>query len=79
MNDTFYHEQLVIYQAYNDFAETEEEHRNNFTVDAQYLKTMVKLLQEAILPPVEAEIVKLETTYELIKDDELTFSIKANW
>jgi hypothetical protein len=79
LNDTFYHEQLVIYQAYNDFAETEEEHRNNFTVDAQYLKTMVKLLQEAILPPVEAEIVKLETTYDLIKDDELTFSIKANW
>jgi hypothetical protein len=79
LNDTFYHEQLVIYQAYNDFAETEAEHRENFTVDAQYLKTMVKLLQEAILPPVEAEIVKLETTYDLIKDDELTFSIKANW
>ena len=79
LNDTFYHEQLVIYQAYNDFAETEEEHRKNFTVDAQYLKTMVKLLQEAILPPVEAAIIKLEDSYDLIKDDELTFSIKTDW
>ena len=79
LNDTFYHEQLVIYQAYNDFAETEEEHRNNFSVDAQYLKTMVQLLQEAILPPVEAAIVKLEDSYDLIKDDELTFSIKTGW
>jgi hypothetical protein len=40
---------------------------------------MVQLLQEAILPPVEAAIVKLEETYDFIKDDQLTFSIKANW
>jgi hypothetical protein len=79
LNDTFYHEQLVIYQAYNDFAETEAEHRQNFSVDAQYLKSMVKLLQEAILPPVEGAIEKLEDRYDLIKDEDLTFSIKTGW
>ena len=69
----------MIYQAYNDFAETEAEHRQNFSVDAQYLKSMVKLLKDSILPPVETAIVKLEDSYDLIKDDELTFSIKTGW
>jgi glutamate-1-semialdehyde aminotransferase len=41
MRDTFYHEQLTIYQHYNEDATTEEEHRSNFKVDELYITAML--------------------------------------
>ena len=77
LEDTFYQQQLLVYQAYNEYAETEEEHRQNFEVDMKYLTLMVQLLSENILPPLELAIEQLEARYECIPDDQLTISINT--
>ena len=67
----------MVYQAYNEYAETEEDHRQNFEVDMKYLTLMVQLLSENILPPLEVAIQHLEDRYNCISEDQLTISINT--
>jgi hypothetical protein len=51
LKDTFYGEQLKIYQTYNKKANSEPEHRANMQLDLTYLTSLVDQLQTAILTP----------------------------
>ncbi len=79
LQDAFYHEQLMVYQAYNDFAEEERDVRENFDVDLKYLNTMVKLLKTSIVPPLQSTLKNLKDRYTLGASPVLTFSVNADW
>lgn len=51
LKDTFYGDQLKIYQAYNKQAVTEEEHRMNMAIDSVYLTSLLSQLDAGILQP----------------------------
>jgi hypothetical protein len=54
LKDTFYGEQLKIYQAYNKQAISEAEHRANMDIDERYLSNLLTQLETGILQPLVA-------------------------
>jgi|GEM_PF-4584874 len=78
LRDTLYHEQLTIYQSYNDFAETEQNHRDNFKVDGQYLKLMIHMLGDRMLPVLKRSQARLKETHVCEDIDEMavTFDVE---
>jgi hypothetical protein len=65
MRDTFYHEQLTIYQNYNEEASTEEEHRQNFKVDELYLNIMMAFLKKTLKPELENILSRMTAKFDL--------------
>jgi hypothetical protein len=53
LKDTFYGEQLKIYQTYNHKATIEAEHRANMQIDLAYLTSLLKQMESGILDPLK--------------------------
>lgn len=60
LRDTFYGEQLTIYQRYNKQATTEADHRSNMAIDLTYLTSLTTQLKNDVLP----SFTKIKTTLQ---------------
>jgi hypothetical protein len=81
LQDNYYHEQLTIYQLYNEFAETEADHRHNFKLDETYLNTMADCLKKELIPALDGALEALGARYpdvvQLNGELEFTFNTDA--
>jgi len=78
LKDTFYGEQLKIYQAYNKQAVTEAEHRSNMAIDSLYLTNLLTQLEQGILQPLVSvqKALLAQGKIDPIPEDKLVVKVK---